>query len=300
MKNPALIDYSIGSDNLIFVLLAIFGREIDLKVINLHITNKLDEEKVTYIRKLINLSGKDIKLCFSKVKPIIDVEKTYLEDEKALDFENNTSEAVNTMVSTLKDSKEKITVISTGALTNIATMLLLNPNIKDKIKKIIIVGGAIYGGNVTPCAEKNIFSDVYSADIVFESGIPIVMCGLDVTEKAILNGNQIDKLIILCNENQNDKLENFLKGLKEDKINLSNCCGLAYEFKSNIFNSKECAVTIETGGEFTTGCSLADINGVSNKEKNAQVLCSLNLEQFSSLLYDELSSIFENYNFLER
>lgn len=89
---------------------------------------------------------------------------------------------------------KKVTIIATGPLTNIAMLLKLFPQVKEKILEIIFMGGAAMGGNVTPSAEFNIYVDPEAASIVFQSGIPLVMCGLDATLKCTLKRNQIIKL----------------------------------------------------------------------------------------------------------
>ncbi len=76
---------------------------------------------------------------------------------------------------------EKVTLVPTGPLTNIALLLRVFPEVKDRIEEIVLMGGAVNGGNVTATAEFNIYADPVAADIVFGAGLPLVMCGLDVT-----------------------------------------------------------------------------------------------------------------------
>lgn len=89
---------------------------------------------------------------------------------------------------------EKVTLICLAPLTNIALLFKMFPEVKEKIQEIIFMGGAAATGNVTPSAEFNIYVDPESAKIVFNCGLPLVMCGLDATEKCALNRHQILKL----------------------------------------------------------------------------------------------------------
>lgn len=89
---------------------------------------------------------------------------------------------------------EKATLVCTAPLTNIAMLLKLFPEVKSRICEIIFMGGSASGGNVTASAEFNIYTDPEAAKIVFGSGVPLVMCGLDVTEKCVLTASQIAKL----------------------------------------------------------------------------------------------------------
>ena len=89
---------------------------------------------------------------------------------------------------------EQVVMIETAPMTNLALLLKVFPEIKNKIRKIVFTGGAAKGGNITPAAEFNIYADPEAAKIVFDSGIPLIMCGLDATLKCNLTRNQIMKL----------------------------------------------------------------------------------------------------------
>ncbi|MCF0114132.1 MAG: nucleoside hydrolase, partial [Erysipelotrichaceae bacterium] len=89
--------------------------------------------------------------------------------------------AIVAMYNAIKNSDEKVTIIPTGPLTNIALLLNTFEDSKDYIEQILLMGGAAVGGNATPYAEFNIYTDEVAAHTVFNSGIKMVMCGLDVT-----------------------------------------------------------------------------------------------------------------------
>ena len=106
-------------------------------------------------------------------------EEINISDEYKIQSQN----AVNFIIE--QCSKNKITLCPTGPLTNIAKAIIKNPDIKNNIDQIILMGGAAMTlGNITPSAEFNIYVDPHAANIVFNSGIDIVMLGLDVTHKA--------------------------------------------------------------------------------------------------------------------
>ena len=113
---------------------------------------------------------------------------------------------------------QQVTFIETAPMTNLALLLRVFPEVKDKIRRIVFMGGAVKGGNVTPAAEFNIYADPEAAKIVFEAGIPLVMCGLDATMKCNLTRNQIMKLCQsgdpvarACGDMAGYVLENFSK-----------------------------------------------------------------------------------------
>lgn len=82
---------------------------------------------------------------------------------------------------------EKVTLVPTGPLTNVALLLRVFPETAERIEEIVLMGGAVCGGNATPTGEFNIYEDPEAAAIVFSSGLPIVMCPLDATSKCGLD-----------------------------------------------------------------------------------------------------------------
>src|SRR5699024_6300531 len=83
----------------------------------------------------------------------------------------------------IMESREPVTIVAIGPLTNIALLFKVFPETRQHIREIVLMGGAVEGGNATPVAEFNIYADPHAAKVVFESRIPVVMCGLDVTRK---------------------------------------------------------------------------------------------------------------------
>lgn len=89
---------------------------------------------------------------------------------------------------------EKVTLIPTGPLTNIALLFRVFPEVKERIREIILMGGSVCGGNVTASAEFNIYEDPEAAAIVFDCGLPIVMCGLTATKKCGMSRELAEEL----------------------------------------------------------------------------------------------------------
>lgn len=297
MKEPIFIDYNIGFDNIIFVLSAVFMKGINLNTINVNIHSDVKVKDINNIVDIAKLSKNNIKLIFGKNSTIISTNKFEDKDNKqALDlikkFDYEVQNSPEIMLRELKKSGEKVNIISTGSLSSIAKMFLVCPEIKEKINRIIIVGGAMYGGNCTPCAEKNIFSDAYAADIVFNSGVPISMCGLDVTEKAYLDDNTISELLSSIKASTNkyitgpikDELICLFESLKANNKPFINLCGIIFAANPDVFKFEKCAVSVETGGEFTHGCTVVDINHVLEQPRNVDVVYSLDSEKFTSVL----------------
>ena len=103
------------------------------------------------------------------------------------------------MAKVLRESAEPVTLVATGPQTNVALLLNSHPELHSKIARIVIMGGAMGLGNWTPAAEFNIFVDPEAAEIVFQSGLPIVMAGLDVTHRAQIMANDIERFRAIGN-----------------------------------------------------------------------------------------------------
>ena len=88
----------------------------------------------------------------------------------------------------------ELRLVATGPLTNVAIALTKYPDLHGLLHSIALMGGAAVGGNVTPAAEFNIYDDPDAAQIVFKSGVPLVMCGLDVTMQAELRPADWDEM----------------------------------------------------------------------------------------------------------
>ena len=118
-----------------------------------------------------------------------------------------TWESLEFIISNIKRFPNEISLVSIGPLTNLANLFQKGPkHLYKKLKQVIIMGGAVtVPGNITPYAEFNIFCDPQAAKIVFSSGMPITLIGLDVTHKAVMTKSHIQKL-----ENKGTEILKFL------------------------------------------------------------------------------------------
>ncbi|WP_411844156.1 nucleoside hydrolase [Salinicoccus sp. HZC-1] len=208
------------------------------------------------------------------------------EDQHAVDF----------IIETVKSSKGKVTLVPTGPLTNIAMALVKAPEIKNNIEEIVLMGGGTFG-NWTPAAEFNIYVDAESAKVVFESGVPVTMFGLDVTHQVIAdqriqeryakidNGiaDFVSELLVFFGEAYRDHF-----GFEGGPIH--DACTAMYLLKPDLFEFKNVHVDIETKGEFTYGMTAVDLLGVTGSQPNTKFAESVNREEFWNIFEDILIS----------
>lgn len=162
------------------------------------------------------------------------------------------------------ESRSPVTMVCTGPLTNLAILLTSYPEVKEGIAQICLMGGGIDHGNWTTAAEFNILVDPEAANIVFSCGIPIVMCGLDVTEKAILSVEDIQGIRDMGGRVPvfvADLLDFFLKfhlSMGFSGAPLHDPTTIAYLMRPDLFLTEELYVQVETQGKYTTGMTFAD------------------------------------------
>ncbi len=254
--------------------------------------------------RLIYLMKKQIKVAQGASCPIIldkpeKMKRPFVEIEDIPKFtpsmeDNLVSEfAPQFIVDTVSKSKEKITLICIGPLTNIALALIMDPQLKDKIDQIVIMGGAaFYQGNVTPVAEFNVWMDPEAAKIVFTSKIPKVMVGLNVTQK--VGFTKKDFLHLKDNADPLSKLfyssaTTWLDYLK--KYNLQECymhdaMAVAYLLNKDLLTAQKACVDVETQGILTRGQTIIDIQGKLGKPSNTWVCKDIDREKFHKMIID--------------
>lgn len=159
----------------------------------------------------------------------------------------------------------ELELIALGPLTNVAKLILMYPDVKKYLKRILIMGGAAQGGNVTPCAEFNILVDPDAAEIVFQSGIPIVLCPLDVTMKAYLTPEEYAS--IAGGTGLRAKLfadsmvgaRRLYEAVNEGRHPIHDVCPVLYTCYPEKFRTVKCGVHVETKGVYTCGKTVTDI-----------------------------------------
>ncbi len=207
--------------------------------------------------------------------------------------------AAQAIIDILRSEPEgSVTLCPVGPLTNIALAMRLAPDIVPRIEAIVLMGGAIGIGNVTPAAEFNIYVDPHAADIVFRSGVRIVMHGLDVTHKALVTpsrlaairkiGTEVSEAVhgLLTFYNIFDQAKGEGQGAP-----LHDPCAIAYVMRPDLFGGRECHVEIDIGSEASMGRTLVDWRGRSESQANAFVVDQIDADGFFGLLTERLAHL---------
>ena len=205
--------------------------------------------------------------------------------------------AVELMANILRDSVEPVTIVATGPQTNVALLLNSHPELHAKIERIVIMGGAMVLGNWQPAVEFNIYVDPEAAEIVFQSGLPVVMAGLDVTHKAQIHVEDIERFRRIGNPISTivaELLDFFLEYHKDEKWGfvgapLHDPCTIAWLLKPEMFTTVERWVGVETQGKYTQGMTVVDFYNLTGKQPNATVMLDVDRQAFVDLLAERLA-----------
>lgn len=194
-KKTILLDCDPGHDDAVAILMAVNSETIDLRAITVVAGNQTLEKNVDNALHVCQNIGAEVPVYAGCDRPILKepFHAGFVHGESGLDgvvFDPlertvRNRHAVSFLIDYLNGALEPVTVVATGPLTNVALALRLCPKIAGRIGEILLMGGSIGAGNITPAAEFNMFCDPEAADIVFRSGITIRMVGLDVTQKAM-------------------------------------------------------------------------------------------------------------------
>ena len=208
--------------------------------------------------------------------------------------------AVDFIIDTLRsEAPGTVTLCPLGPLTNIATAFQRAPDIVQRVQQIVLMGGAYFEvGNITPTAEFNIYVDPEAADIVFRSGVDIVVMPLDVTHRALVTKARNDAFRAIPNRvgpavaEMTDFFERFdLEKYGSAGAPLHDPCVTAYLIRPDLFSGRHVNVMVETGSDLTLGMTVADWWRVSGREPNALFIGDLDADGFFELLSERLARL---------
>jgi pyrimidine-specific ribonucleoside hydrolase len=309
-KIPVIIDCDPGHDDALMLMLAFGSGAFDIRAVTTSAGNQTQDKTLSNALKILTLIGTDVPVYRGCEKPmfreLIIADHVHGEtglEGPSLPMPSRTPErisAVEGMARILTQSDEKITLVPTGPLTNIATFLLAYPHLKEKINRISLMGGGIFRGNITPLAEFNIFADPEAARIVFRSGLPITMCGLDVTHKALVFQCDIERFRSIGNKSglaAAELMDFFSEYYRENCTELDggaalhDPCAIAWLLDPGMFVSKSCFVDVETCGTLTTGTTVVDFYRVLENEPNAEVVYDMDRERYIEMLYQAIKNL---------
>jgi pyrimidine-specific ribonucleoside hydrolase len=304
-----LIDCDPGHDDMMAIMLACASAELELAGVTTVAGNQTGEKTYKNALRTLTLIGRtDIPVARGADKPLLRALTVAPEihgvsgldgaDLPEPSFKGIAESASGFLVRTIMGSREPLTLVPTGPLTNVALALLQEPRLAGKLERIVLMGGAIADSNISPAAEFNIYVDPEAAKIVFASGIPIVMVGLDVTNKALLSFADIDEMASWKGRVSRvvAPLLRFFAQANRDIFGfagapLHDALAVAHLLRPEVIKTRGMNVEIETAGEFTRGRTVADVYGISGRAPNAEVALEVNLPLFKKMLFEAIRKL---------
>jgi inosine-uridine nucleoside N-ribohydrolase len=200
--------------------------------------------------------------------------------------------AVDFLADKIREHDGAVTLVPTGPLTNIALLLALHPDASPE--RIVLMGGAIAEGNVTPAAEFNIWCDPEAAARVFASGIDVTMIGLDITHRALFTpahvarlegrvGGMVSELMRFYGEFHR-RVYNF------DGSPIHDAVAVAHVLRPDLVRTEDLNTEIDVESELCRGRTVVDVWRRSGREPNSHVGVDIDADGFLDLLIERLNS----------
>ncbi len=305
-----ILDCDPGHDDALAIMLAVASPELEVLGITTVAGNQTLEKTTRNALRVLSLIRASVPVAPGAAGPLVrelviapevhgetGLDGAELPEPAASPLEVH---AVEFIATALEGSAEPVTLIPTGPLTNIALLLALHPELKEKIQRIVLMGGGVRDFNVTPAAEFNIYVDPEAAKIVFHSGVPITMVGLDATNRALLSPEDIEAIrrmggpvsrvlgdLLRFYSRANERLLGIPGAPLHDPL------AVATVIDPSLVRTKSLHVDVETQGELTRGETVVDLYGVTGKSANAQVVLDLDLPRFKELIFAAIRELDE-------
>ncbi len=304
---PIILDCDPGHDDAMAMILAAYNPAINLLGITIVSGNGIINKVTENALRVCALAKINVPVAQGAGASLLGAVEAAsdIHGETALDgaplpaptFALESCHGVDLIAKLVQEHPEKVTLVATGPLTNIALFLKMYPQLQDRIEAIVFMGGSASRGNRTPYAEFNIWMDPEACDVVLKSGLPLTMIGLDVTHQAL-----ITKEIFARLDGLNTDLAKTLSGLMRffaqtynDVFEmpdppLHDPIAVAVLIDSTITKNRFANVEVELTGTYTRGATVVDIYGRTDGKANVNVALDLDFDKFWNVMLDAVEA----------
>jgi inosine-uridine nucleoside N-ribohydrolase len=301
MAIPILLDCDPGHDDAVALLLALGSPELELRGVTTVAGNQtLEKCTANALRVLEHVGREDVPVAAGAERPLVREAHVAanVHGETGLDGPDLPpargkpvdQHAVDFLAERIEPG---VVLVPTGPLTNVALLLARYP--EQRPDRIVLMGGAIAEGNVTPAAEFNIWADPEAAERVFSSGIEITMVGLDVTHKALFRERHAERLEGRAGTMVRELLAFYNRFHAEvygfDGSPIHDALAVACVFKPELVETKHRGVKVDTGPELSRGRTYVDLWRRAGWEPNSHVGVDVDAEGFAELLVERINSL---------
>jgi inosine-uridine nucleoside N-ribohydrolase len=307
MAVPIVLDTDPGHDDAIALLLALASSEIEVLGVTTVAGNQtLDKTTVNALKLLEYVDRTDVPVHVGAARPLVREQWSaeFVHGRSGLDGPElpnpRTSpmpgHAVDFLAQQLNE-RDGVVLVPVGPLTNIALLLAKHDGIEERIARIVLMGGAIAEGNVTPAAEFNVWADPEAAQRVFSSGVDVTMIGLDVTHKALLYPDRVERLResgrvgTLVAELYDFYHAHHVRMYGWEGSPVHDAVAVAHVVRDDLVRTEHRHVEVDIGPEPGRGRTYVDLWQRTGKEPNVHVGVDIDGSGFVSWLSERLASL---------
>jgi inosine-uridine nucleoside N-ribohydrolase len=302
MTTSILLDCDPGHDDAIALLLALASPEIELLGVTTVAGNQTLEKTTANALRVLELAGRgEVPVAAGAGRPLLrePFVATYVHGETGLDGPDlpppQGRPVEEHAVDFLAECVKGATLVATGPLTNVALLLAVRPEARPD--RLVLMGGAIAEGNVTPAAEFNIWADPEAAARVFASGLDVTMVGLDVTHRALLTPAHAERLrgtgrvgrVVAELLDFYGVFHPEVYGFEGSPIH--DAVALAQAFRPELLELERLNVEIDCESSLCRGRTVVDLWRRTGREPNAHVAVGIDSEAFLDLLLERLPAL---------
>jgi inosine-uridine nucleoside N-ribohydrolase len=299
-----LLDCDPGHDDAIALLLALASPELELVGVTTVAGNQTLEKTTANAIRVLEFAGRtDIQVAAGADRPLVrePFVAEYVHGKTGLDGPDLPppqgapvgEHAVDFLANKIREANGEVTLVPVGPLTNVALLLALHPDARPQ--RIVLMGGAIAEGNVTPAAEFNIWCDPEAAARVFASGIDITMVGLDITHRALFTIAHQGRLAGRVGELVNELLRFYGAFHREvygfDGSPIHDAVAVAHVVNPELLGTLERNVEIDIESELCRGRTVVDLWQRTERAPNAHVGVEIDADGFLELLIARINSL---------
>jgi purine nucleosidase/pyrimidine-specific ribonucleoside hydrolase len=300
---PIVLDCDPGHDDAIAIMVALGGPEVEVRAVTTVAGNApLHRTTANAIRVLDFLGRADIPVAAGADRPLVQPAGDHgdVHGETGLDGPNLppparepvSAHAVNVIAEVALSSERPVTLVATGPLTNVALLAALRPAAAAALERVVIMGGSIGLGNVTPAAEFNIWADPEAGQRAFTSGLDVTMVGLDVTQKVLFTAEQNDRLRSRGRVGRlaAELVDHYLRSRPDAPgIPIHDAVAMAQVVRPGLLTLAHRHVEVDCG-PVGRGRTLVDLRQVTGREPNVHVATDVD-PSFTAFMADRIASL---------
>jgi len=310
MPEKIILDCDPGHDDAVALMLAHGSPEIELLAVTTVMGNQTIDKVTRNALAVARVIGLDsVPVARGSERPLVREVETApdIHGDSGLDgpalpdpaIELDPRHAVDLIVDTVMAHKPgTVTLVPTGALTNIALAVRREPRIVERVKQVVLMGGGVHVGNWSATSEFNIVIDPEAAHIVFTAGWPLTMVGLDVTHQALATDEVAARIAAIGTgpaRFTGELLDFFAHSYQDaqgfDHPPVHDPCAVAYVIDPSIMRTVRAPLDVELTGTLTLGMTVADLRAPAPDDCPTSVAMDLDAERFWDLVVDALERI---------